>query len=114
MIGASNAATANVVMLLDAQHKALLAGDLTTLGKMEDDLQQAFKRLERDGGPHEVLSQIKEAAARNARLVIAAQAGVAQVQALLSSARSPDLTTYDAQGRARVSAASQSRDLARR
>lgn len=114
MMRAQTRATTAVITLLEAQHKALLIGDLERLGKMEAELPKAFARLERDGGTLEALLQIKQTAARNAQLLTAAQAGVAVARGQLSAARSPGLTTYDAQGRALANGRSPSRDLARR
>ncbi len=114
MIGARKPASDVVASLLEVQRTALLAGDLKRLDKMAKELPQAFARLERDGGNQPALEQIRAAAARNARLLTAAQAGVAAARGHLSASRAPGLTTYDAQGRSQASQASQSRDLARR
>lgn len=114
MIGLRKPTADIVADLLEEQHKALLAGDLDRLGKMAGALQTAFTRLEKDGGEATALARIKEAAARNARLLTAAQAGVAAARGHLSSARTPGLTTYNAQGQSQATAAGQTRDLARR
>lgn len=114
MIGLRKRATAAVTDLLEAQHKALLVGDLEALGKMTAALEKAFASLGKEGGDRAALAQIKDAAARNARLLTAAQAGIAAARGHLSKGRSPGLTTYDASGRTQASAASHSRDLARR
>lgn len=107
-------AVSGVTDMLEAQHKALLSGDLDALGSMAEALERAFERLRREGGAKAVLTQIKDAAARNARLLSAAQAGVAAARAHLSSSRSTTLTTYGPDGRSQGGAASASRTLARR
>lgn len=114
MIGLGKSATTRVADLLDAQHKALLAGDLAILAKMAPALEAAFEKLRRAGGPTDGLASIKEAAARNARLLSAAQAGVSSARAHLSSSRTTPLTTYGADGRSQHSASTPSRTLARR
>lgn len=114
MIGARKSALTQAAEVLEVQYRALLGGDLTRLGHMAPDLEQAFNRLRRDGAaPHEV-APLMVAAARNARLIQAAQSGVAQARAHLSAARLPELTTYDAKGRSRAGIAQPSRTLSRR
>ncbi|MBL4628208.1 MAG: recombinase family protein [Roseicyclus sp.] len=114
MIGLRKSASQQVTYLLETQHKALLGGDLDRLGRMAPELERGFERLRRDGATHEDLSRIKDAAARNARLLTAAQAGVAQARSHLQSSRSPELTTYDAQGRSHAGIPATSHTLARR
>jgi hypothetical protein len=114
MMGGRSRTSTQVMDLLEAQRTALLEGDLDRLGKMEAELSKAFVRLNRDGGKLSALEQIKAGAARNAQLLVSAQAGVAAARAHLSAARAPDLTTYDAQGRSQATTPSNSRELARR
>lgn len=114
MMGLRKSASAGVSDLLEAQHDALLNGDLDALGSMAAALERGFDRLRREGGAKTALAQIKDAAARNARLLSAAQTGVATARAHLSASRSTTLTTYGPDGRSQGGAASASRTLARR
>lgn len=114
MMALRKSAVQGVEEVLEAQHRALLTGDLAALGTMSPTLKRAFDRLRREGGPKGALVQIKDAAARNARLLTAAQAGVATARAHLSSSRSTMLTTYGADGRSHAGSAPTSRTLARR
>lgn len=114
MIGARKTTLDHVAEVLDAQHKALLSGDLAQLGTMAPLLEQAFNRLRRDGAAPESVAPLMIAAARNARLLQAAQSGVAQAREHLQSSRSPELTTYDAKGRSQLGVPATSRTLSRR
>lgn len=114
MMGLRKSAVQGVSDLLEVQHVALLSGDVEALGRMTPELERAFTRLRRDGGPKAEVVRIKESAARNARLVAAAQAGVAQARAHLQASRSTELTTYDAYGRSHQGVTAPSRTLARR
>ena len=113
MIGSRGTAVAALEDLLARQHRALLAGDLTSLEGMDTALERAFGRLGRDGADRDALRRLRTSAARNADLIRAAQAGVAQARASLRAARSVPLSTYDASGRARPTAPAPSRLLAR-
>jgi hypothetical protein len=114
MIGARKSALNQAAEILDKQHKALLHGDLATLMTLAPELEQAFHRLRRDGAAADDIAPLMVAAARNAHLLKAAQAGVAQARGHLQSTRSPDLTTYDAHGRTAPGIPQSSRTLARR
>lgn len=114
MMGLRKPAVRTILDMLDAQHQALLSGNLEVLGQMAPDLERAFERLGREGGSKAEVTLIKECAVRNARLMTAAQAGVATARAHLQSSRSTHLTTYDAHGRSHAGASTQSRTLARR
>ena len=114
MIGLRKSATASAMDLLEAQHKALLEGDFDQLRRLADALQTAFLQMGKSGGDKVTLMRIKEAAARNARLLTAAQAGVAVAQQHLDTARSPDLTTYNSEGQSQANIVPHSRDLIRR
>ncbi|WP_341863027.1 hypothetical protein [Gymnodinialimonas sp. 57CJ19] len=114
MIGLRKNAAKTVADMLDQQHHALLAGDLDALGKMAPKLSRAFERLRREGGDLEVVTGIQGAAARNARLLMAAQAGVATARAHLQSARSSQLTTYGADGQSQKGAPAPSGSVVRR
>ncbi|QXT39871.1 recombinase family protein [Gymnodinialimonas ceratoperidinii] len=99
MIGRRKPAVESLSELLQQQHDALLAGDLKTLGRMAPVLERAFERLRRDGGDVEDVKRIQSTAARNARLLLAAKSGIAAARGHLQSARSSELTTYNADGR---------------
>ncbi len=114
MIGTRKPAHAVVADVLEMQYKALLQGDLARLATMATELAQAFNRLRRERALPNEVAPLMIAAARNARLLQAAQAGVAQARAHLQSAREPDLTTYDAKGRSQPGIAHPSRTLLRR
>lgn len=114
MIRLRKAAGRCVLDLLEAQHEALLCGNLKVLGDMAPELERAFARLGRERAQKVELSNIKECAARNARLLSAAQAGISQARAHLDRSRGAALTTYDAQGRSHAGLAAVSRTLARR
>lgn len=114
MMGLRKTAVATVTEMLEIQSKALLNGDLDALGRMAPPLERAFAHLHREGAPKVQLAKIKEAAARNARLLLAAQAGVATARAHLQSSRSPQLTTYGADGRSQATTPAASRTFARR
>ncbi|ABD57121.1 hypothetical protein [Jannaschia sp. CCS1] len=99
MMGSRKVAAATVSELLDIQNAALLTGDLDVLAKMAPELERAFIKLAREKASADQLAQIKESAARNARLLLASQAGVSAARARLTTARAPTLTTYGADGR---------------
>lgn len=114
MMGLRKPAAQSVADMLEAQHRALLVGDLDVLGRMAPELERAFARLGREGGPKGDVAQIKEAATRNARLLLAAQAGVSSARASLTSSRAIELTTYGADGQSQVGAPTASRTFIRR
>lgn len=100
--------------LLEVQHEALLIGNLDVLGQMAPDLECAFKRLAREKASADELGLIKECAARNARLLLAAQTGVSAARSRLTMARNPSLTTYGADGRSQNDAPRASQTSLRR
>lgn len=114
MIGLRKNAAAMVADMLEQQHHALLRGDLDALGKMAPKLTRAFDRLRREGGDLEDVTSIQSAAARNSRLLMAAQAGIATARAHLQSARSSQLTTYGADGRSQKGVPATSGPVVRR
>lgn len=114
MMGLRKPAAKQILGMLAAQHEALLGGDLDVLGRMAPELEHVFARLRRERGSKEELVQIKTAAARNARLLMAAQAGVASARARLSASRSTQLTTYGANGKSQTDTSAASRTIARR
>lgn len=114
MMGLRKSAVQTVTEMLSAQHAALLSGDLDVLGRMAPELERAFERLRRERATKNEVARIKEDAARNARLLMAAQAGVSSARARLTSSRSAELTTYGADGRSQAGAAATSRTFARR
>ncbi|OAN69218.1 hypothetical protein A8B78_05070 [Jannaschia sp. EhC01] len=114
MMGLRKPASKYVTELLEAQHNALLRGDLDVLGRMAPELERAFTRLGQERGAIDTMEQIKRAAARNARLLKAAQAGVSSARARLTASRSPELTTYGADGQSKTGAPATGRTFARR
>lgn len=114
MIGLRKTAVQHLTELLEAQRQALLSGDLERLGRMAPDLEKAFARLGREKGPQAKIAEIKDAAARNARLLLAAQAGVSSARASLTSSRATELTTYGADGQSQIGYPSASRTIVRR
>lgn len=114
MRGIGKSAAQAVADLLALQHKALLTGDLESLGQMAPDLERAFARLGREGASKPHLEGIKDTAARNARMLQAAQEGVSAARAHLQKSRSPQLTTYGADGTMRACAPAASHTFARR
>jgi len=114
MIGGRKSAVTQVAEVLELQHRSLLAGDLHRLGTLAPLLEQAFNRLRRERADPADMAPLMVAAGRNARLVQAAQSGVAQARAHLQAARSPALTTYDAKGQSHAGIPQPSRTLSRR
>lgn len=114
MMGLRKPAAQSVTEMLSAQHVALLAGDLDVLGRMAPELERVFDQLRRERATKDEVTRIKDAAARNARLLMAAQAGVSSARARLTSSRSAELTTYGADGRSQTGTPATSRTFARR
>lgn len=102
MMGSRKTASTTVAELLDVQNQALLTGDLDVLGQMAPELEQAFAKLAREKASAKDLKHIKESASRNARLLLASQAGVSTARARLTASRAPGLTTYGADGRSQT------------
>lgn len=86
-----------VARLLDQQRAALLQGDVATLAKLPERLDQAMRRLARARVDPVALADLAQIAARNAHLVLSARAGLAR--ATHDRAPVTALTTYNAQGR---------------
>lgn len=114
MMGLRKTAVQVVSEILEAQYKALLGGDLDALSRMAPELEKAFDRLRREKGAKEDIARVKEASARNARLLLAAQAGVSSARASLTSARGAELTTYGAGGESLPGVPAPSRTTVRR
>jgi hypothetical protein len=106
-------AMAAVEALLDRQRQALLAGDFDALAQLPDRLAQAMDHLGEHRLAPEQLDRLKALADQNARLLLAAQRGVAQIQRRNSGQTAPTLTTYDASGR-QAAATADGRLLSRR
>jgi hypothetical protein len=106
-------AIAAVEALLDRQRRALLAGDFDALAQMPDRLAQAMQQL----GEHQLvpaqLEPLKALADQNARLLLAAQRGVAQTRHRHGGQSVAPLTTYDAFGH-QAAATADGRLLSRR
>jgi hypothetical protein len=90
---------ATIEALLTTQHEALLAGDLDQLARMPQKLEQALEGLMRQQPPEQGLTRVAALAARNARLIEAAQRGLARVRDLRPTNLGAPLSTYDALGR---------------
>lgn len=89
---------ASLEKLLQRQHEALLTGDIGLLAKMPEHLERAISDATRDQPSAEALERITQLAAHNARLLKAAQAGIAQTAALNGKRGGASLTTYTATG----------------
>lgn len=89
----------NLEVLLEDQRSALLSGDLDALARLPDRLSRAMRSLEGPGLHPDQIGRLKEMADHNARLLLAAQRGVAQTIARRADHRAVPLTTYDATGR---------------
>lgn len=98
--------------IMSAQRAALRKGDYAALNRLSDRLIPAIAGLDpaRDGA---ALALLKEEAGHTARLVRAAQAGLARARADTGSARAAVLTTYDARGYRSGQPAGAGRTLAR-
>lgn len=95
---AADRAVEAIKALLDAQRKALLAGDLDRLSQMPDQLARAMRAMAAQAPSRASLTQLAVAADQNARLLLAAQRGIADTR-LRAHLRTPSrLTTYDAAG----------------
>ncbi len=99
--------------LLDQQRQALLSGDLAALEQMPDRLTRALDALADQRLPPAMLTRLQAAAGHNARLLLAAQRGLAQTRGRASDDRAAALTTYDAAGQ-RMSTTPDARLLSRR
>jgi hypothetical protein len=106
-------AMAAVETLLDGQRKALLAGDFGALSQLPNRLAQAMNHLGEHRLAPEQLGRLKALADQNARLLLAAQRGVAQIRHRHAGQAAPTLTTYDASGR-QAAATADGRLLSRR
>jgi hypothetical protein len=98
MTGADRA-LATVKALLDHQREALLTGDLVWLAQMPDRLARAMQTLADHAPPPSGLAVLADIASQNARLILAAQRGIAETRARSSGRGATPLTTYDARGR---------------
>lgn len=105
-------AAARARSLLEAQHSALLAGDLTRLAEMPDALQSALALLQREPSAASDMAGLASLAARNAELIRAAQGGLAVLRDRAGRSEPPPLSTYDAGGR-RAAQATPGRTLSR-
>ncbi|MBF9042633.1 hypothetical protein HKCCE4037_04805 [Rhodobacterales bacterium HKCCE4037] len=114
MIGTRKSAQDTISELLKAQTSALLSGDFTQLSKIEGPLGRAFDRLRTESASAQVLADIKQRAQRNAVLLQAAQAGVAQAREQIGSRHRATLNVYDATGKTHATRPGDSRLLSRR
>jgi hypothetical protein len=90
--------TRAILRLLKAQRSALLAGELAALAGMEAQLDRGLRRLAAARVPHEELARIRDGAARNARLLEAARAGLRTARGRIADRAGARLATYDAAG----------------
>lgn len=90
---------AAIEAMLATQREALLAGDLDQLAHMPQKLEQALHCLTRLQPPKEGLARVAALAARNARLIEAAQRGLSHIRDRPPTAPGTTLSTYDALGR---------------
>lgn len=114
MIARRKNAVETVDDLLQKQNTALLNGDLTTLGKIEAPLERALQMLKVDRAGKTDLVRIQALASRNAKLLSAAQKGIAIARAQVASRGPNGLSTYGADGQSHVTSAGPSSFLARR
>ncbi len=105
------AADGRLAELLALQADALRSGRLEELAAMAGQLEEALGDLG-PGIEAATLARLRSRAAENARLLAAARAGVAHVEALRRAPAS--LSTYDSRGRVAAVPAVGGRTLARR
>lgn len=96
-----NSALATLRSLLEQQKQALLSGDLAALALLPDRLERAMRQLADDRPMPEAMTDLAQAAALNARLVLSAHEGLARARRAITPPGT--LTTYDAQGRTQAS-----------
>lgn len=102
MIGRRRSAVVAVDELLQKQKTALLDGDLSTLGKIEAPLERALNLLKADRAESADLARIQAHAGRNAKLLAAAQKGIAMARSQVTARGPNDLSTYDANGQSQL------------
>lgn len=90
---------ATIEALLETQRAALLVGDLDHLSRMPDRLAQALGSLAGLRPSEHGLARVAALAAHNARLIEAAQRGLARNRDGRDADRRTPLSTYDALGR---------------
>lgn len=103
---------AAVRTILAAQRSALRKGDYAALSRLSDRLITALSGLDASGNSP-ALAQLRQEAGHTARLLRAAQAGLARARSDTATARATALTTYDARGRRTDSYPADGRTLAR-
>ena len=87
-----------ITAVMEAQRKALLAGDFAGLDMTEARLAGAVGQLPGAGVSRDDLAHIAELAARNARLLDAARSGIARARGRAKAGPPAALMTYDAHG----------------
>ena len=107
-------AIARVADLLDAQRTALISADFAALDRLVHDLEQSILTLSSLRPAQGRLANIRDAAARNGRLIAAAQRGARAARDLLVAKPTQVLTTYDRTGRRTPSAPESGQLLSRR
>lgn len=101
----ANRSLAAIEALLTTQRDALLAGDLDLLAQLPRKLEQAMTTLTQLQPSDEGLARVSALAERNARLIAAAQRGLARARDHHHSDAGTTLSTYDASGRQTAAAA---------
>ncbi|MBF9057687.1 hypothetical protein HKCCSP123_00690 [Rhodobacterales bacterium HKCCSP123] len=91
-----------ITAMMETQREALLAGDFAGLDGMQTRLAQAVDGLAGAGLSRDDLAGIAALAARNARLLDAARAGVTRARTRTRPGSAAGLTTYDSRGRQQV------------
>ncbi|MBV0913441.1 hypothetical protein [Anianabacter salinae] len=91
---------ARFIEICAREHSAILAGQLDALDRLANEKQLALAAI--TGAGADDLNAARQAAADSARLLGAAQTGIARARARLAAlSRPPSLRTYDAAGTAR-------------
>ncbi len=92
---------ADLSRLLDQERNAILKGDFDTLRRLVSEKARLVALTAKDRPDGDSLMRLRQLAARNHTLLDAAAQGIRSVSGGLGgrSAQSPDLETYDNQGR---------------
>lgn len=88
-----------ILRLLEAQKNALLSGDLPNACARAGDLDRLIARLDPSGAQAQDIDHILTRARENARLIAAAQKGLAAAIAMVNRKAETTFAAYDAKGR---------------
>jgi hypothetical protein len=105
-------ASDRVLEVLAAQRAALRSGDFATLERLAPRLERAIAALD-PACDRATLADLRKEAGQTARLIRAAQAGLARARVDLGAAKTAVLTTYDARGRQAMQPGGAGRTIAR-